>query len=588
MATPPEYRAAPEEEGATLRDYLGVIWRRKWVVILVTLVAAGAAFGFSAAQAPVYEAQADLIYEQQLNVSNPLTGQTYTDPTQRTTEMSAVNSVIHSPNITQRVATSLDEQGLPTSGYEVRAEVAQDDVSGIQSSSVLAVIATSGDAEYSAVVAQTFADEFVDWRKERLVSQIEAAQAAIQAEMRRYKGAAKDSSDYLLLQERLRDLQLLASTATGNFRVLVPAAAPSDPIEPQPLRSAILGFGVGLFAGIGLAFLLEQFDTRLRRPEEAADLLRQPILARVPRLSREQAKSPTLVTLSHPGDRVSEAFRLIRTNLAFMDVDAKAKSIMITSSLQGEGKSVTAANLAVTLALGGKKVIVVDADLRRPRQHRLFGVPNETGASTVAVGESELLSTLRSVDVVSHDGGGHADFSSRAVANDGVTRLWVLPSGPIPPNPGEIVASRRFAAMIQQLRDEADVVLVDSPAMLAVGDTPALASEVDGLIFLVDMEQARRPVLQAAADQLYRLPCALMGLVIRLQSGSRGAGYHYYYRYSEDGGSRRGSAPAATLAAAPTAQPTAQPLAGDGPSGEVPAASPPPVAPDPRDQQQVF
>jgi len=582
VATGPEYRTSPEEEGATLRDYLGVLWRRKWVVILVTLVATGAAFGFSWVQEPVYEARADLIYEQQLNVSNPLTGQTYTDPTQRTTEMNAVDAVIHSPNITQRVATSLEEQGHPTSGYEVRAEVAQDDISGTQSSSVLSVIATSGDAAYSAAVAQTYGDEFVDWREERMVSQIKAAQAAIQSEMKRYRDAAKESSDYLLLQERLRDLQLLESTATGNFRVLVPATTPDDPIEPQPLRSAILGFGVGLFAGIGLAFLLEQFDTRLRRPEEVADMLRQPILARVPRLSREQVKSPTLVTLSHPGDRVSEAVRLIRTNLAFMDVDGSAKSIMITSGLQGEGKSVTAANLAVTMALGGKKVVVVDADLRRPRQHRLFGVPNETGASTVAVGESELLSTLRPVDVVSRNGDGSADFQSWAAATEGVTRLWVLPSGPIPPNPGEIVASQRFSAMLKALRDEADVVLVDSPAMLAVGDTAALASEVDGLVFLVDMEQARRPMIQAAADQLYRLPCALMGLVIRMQSGRRGAGYHYYYRYSEDGASRRNvAAVAQPLSGSQTSQTPAVPPAAPAVSfGDEPGAAP--ASQDPR------
>ena len=331
--------------------------------------------------------------------------------------------------------------------------------------------------------------------------------------------------------------------------MLAPATAPDGPIEPQPLRSAILGFGIGLFAGIGLAFLLEQFDTRLRRAEEVADLLRQPILARVPRLSREQVKSPTLVTLSHPGDRVSEAFRLLRTNLTFMDVDGTARSIVVTSSLQGEGKSVTVANLAVTLALGGKKVVVVDADLRRPRQHRLFNLPNETGASSVAVGGASLpMSTLRPVDVVSPDGDGTADFASWAAARSGVTKLWVLTAGPIPPNPGEIVASQRFSAMLKTLSAEADLVLIDSPAMLAVGDTAALASEVDGLVFLVDMEQARRPVLQAAADQLYRLPCTMMGLVVRMSSGRHGAGYHYYYRYSDDGGSRRGAPRAGTAA----------------------------------------
>ncbi len=279
-------------------------------------------------------------------------------------------------------------------------------------------------------------------------------------------------------------------------------------------------------------------------------MLRQPVLARVPRLSREQAKSPKLVTLEHPADPVAESFRLMRTNLAFMDVDGTVKSLLVTSSLQGEGKSVTIANLAVTLALAGKKVIVVDADLRRPRQHRLFGLENEVGASNVAVGEADLVDTLQSVQVISADGNGtQADFTSWTAATGAVTRLWVLTSGPIPPNPGEIIASQRFSQMLGRLRDECDMLLVDSPAMLAVGDTAALASEVDGLIFLVDMEKARRPVLQAAADQLYRLPCAMMGIVVRSAAGSSRDKYYYtsHYRYSAD--ASHGTSAAASRAA---------------------------------------
>ena len=191
----------------------------------------------------------------------------------------------------------------------------------------------------------------------------------------------------------------------------------------------------------------------------------------------------------------------------------------------------------MTLTLAGKKVIVVDADLRRPRQHKLFGLDNAVGASNVAVGDADLVTTLQSVQVVSPDGdGSQADFTSWASNSEGVTKLWVLTSGPIPPNPGEIIASQRFSQMLASLRDECDVLLVDSPAMLAVGDTAALASEVDGLIFLVDMEQARRPVIQAAADQLYRLPCAMMGIVVRSPAHSSRDKYYYtsHYRYSAD------------------------------------------------------
>ena len=524
-----------------------MLWRRKWVILFVTVVVTAAAFGASYLQAKIYEAQTDLIYEQQLDVANPLTGQTYTDPTTRSVELQAVDAIIQSPTMTQRVDTILEEQGLPTTGYEVRSEIAESSAGAAQTGSVVSIFATSEDPELAAAAAQAYADSFVDWRKERMTNQIQAAEDAVRAEIREYPASAKESSDYLILQQRLRDLQILKATATGNFRVLVPATIPEEPISPKPVRNALLGLAVGLLLGIGLAFLLEQVDTRVRRPDDVAAMLHQPILARIPRLSRDQQKSRSLVTLAHPADPASEAFRVLRSNLGFMDVDRKAKTLMVTSSMQGEGKSVLVANLAVTLALAGKKVIVVDADLRRPRQHRLFNLDNEHGASNVTAGDSVLETTLQPVDVLPPaSDAGQADFDAWVGADQAVTRLWVLTSGPIPPNPGEIVASQRFAQMLARLRAEADFVLVDSPAMLAVGDTAALATEVDGLIFLVDMEKARRQVLRAAADQLYRLPCAMMGVAVRLSSGSSRQGYYYsHYRYSEDvgnSGARRADA----------------------------------------------
>ena len=416
------------------------------------------------------------------------------------------------------------------------------------------MIATSGDAEYCRGGRADLRRPVRRLAQGARDGQIQRRhQGGQQAELDSYTGRAKESADYLILAQRLQDLQILKATVTGNFRVLVPATVPTAPISPKPLRSAILGFGVGLFAGIGLAFLLEQFDTRVRRPDDVAALLRQPVLARVPRLSREQTKSPKLVTLEHPADPVAESFRLLRTNLAFMDVDGTAKSLLVTSSLQGEGKSVTVANLAVTLALAGKKVIVVDADLRRPRQHKLFGLENEVGASNVAVGDADLVATLQPVQVVSPDGNGCTgrlhQLGVRAPApsrGSGCSRA--APSRPTParssPRSGSLRCSAGFAT-------SATCSSSTRPAMLAVGDTAALASEVDGLIFLVDMEKARRPVIQAAADQLYRLPCAMMGIVVRSPAGSSRDKYYYtsHYRYSADA---KPAAPAAGKGAAPS------------------------------------
>ena len=297
MATPPEYRQADDErESLTLRDYLGVLWRRKWIIILVTVVATVAAFGFSYRQAKVYEAQADLIYEQQLDVANPLTGQTYTDPTQRVT--GAQLGQRHHPEPHHHATAPpriLEAQGLPTIGLRGPGRGG-----------------AGRDRDRHADVQRRLRDRHerrrgvLGGRGADLRRRVRGlAQGAHEQPDRRghrrdrarrcatTRARPRSPPDYLILQQRLRDLQILKATATGNFRVLVPATVPESPIAPKPLRSAILGFGVGLFAGIGLAFLLEQFDTRVRRPDDVAALLRQPVLARVPRLSREQMKSPT-------------------------------------------------------------------------------------------------------------------------------------------------------------------------------------------------------------------------------------------------------------------------------------------------------
>ena len=340
-----------------------------------------------------------------------------------------------------------------------------------------------------------------------------------------------------MLQQRLQDLQILKSTATGNFRVLVPAVEPASPVSPKPVRNALLGVAVGLIAGIALALLLEQFDTRLRRAEDVARVIGQPIIGRVPRISRKLLGENAVVALAEPHSQAAEAFRLIRTNLDFMRVDGGVRSLLVTSCAQGEGKSVTVANLAASMALAGKDVIVVDGDLRRPRQHTYFGLRNTVGVSTVVTDQSPLAPALQEVQLSDESGDGlvwKGGGGSRG-------RLRVLTSGPIPPNPGEIVSSKRFGALVQALSDDVDLVLVDSPAMLAVGDTAAMSARINGLVFLVDMRVVRRPMLLQASDQLSKLPSRPLGIVLRSDESSAGryAAYHYHYADSGNGDRRQ-------------------------------------------------
>lgn len=532
------YEAPPDPEGRTLGDYFAVLWRYKWIILLVVVVVPVSAYYFSDRQTRIYEATASLIYETQLNVANPLTGDTYTNPDERSIELSSVNSLLASTELGDVARAKLAEKGY--GGAAGAASVSADPVkTAANVGNILLITARGTSPEIVAATANAYSDAFVEWRKERVLTQIDSAIEVIKQKLAGYKGKAKDSTDYIVLQQRLQDLEILKGTATGNYRVLLPASAPLSPVAPRPMRSAVLGFGMGLFAAIGLAFLLDQRDTRLRRAEDVAAVLHQPVLGRIPRISSKLLEAGALLTLSQPHGPFAESFRILRTNLDMM-VDDDVRSIAVTSCVKGEGKSVVVANLAVSLALSGTRVIVVDADLRAPRQHAYFGLENQAGLSTVIAGKHHLRDAIQPVTLALRRGEpGHADpvvVNGAGDEGEQSSRLHVLTSGPIPGNPGEIVSSKRFETLMRALEREADVVLIDTPAILPVGDASSIATEVDGLVFLADLRVVRLQELRTAADQLLRLPAEPLGVIVRLQheSGSR-----YYYSPSDYDGPRQ-------------------------------------------------
>jgi receptor protein-tyrosine kinase len=392
---------------------------------------------------------------------------------------------------------------------------------------VVDINANSSAPKVAQVAANAYATSFIAWRKQTQLGQINGALAALQTQMAAFKTAvAQQSSSYLLLAQSAQVLEIRKATATGDFSVVVPASLPTSPYAPRPLRSAILGLGVGLFVAIGLVFLIEQFDTRLRGQEEVAHILGCPIIGRIPRI-RQSADGQPVVTLSDPDGPVAEAFRMLRGNLDFLGLDSDVHSLAVTSSQQGEGKSVAACNLAVAAALAGRRVILLEGDLRRPRIAEYLGLQNERGLATVANGTHNLVEALQRVDVKA------PDEAHGGVPGDGVVgppRLYVLTHGPKVPNPGEIVASHWFAELVEKYGHNADLVIVDTPALLAVGDAAAIAGAVDGLVFVVDPSRVKRPTLQAAAEQLHHLPTRLLGVVV-LQHHGRSTSYSYGYGY---------------------------------------------------------
>jgi non-specific protein-tyrosine kinase len=199
-----------------------------------------------------------------------------------------------------------------------------------------------------------------------------------------------------------------------------------------------------------------------------------------------------LITLRDPRSPVAEAFRTLRTNLIFSSLDQPLKTLLVTSAAPDEGKSTTLANLAVTMAQGGRKTILVDCDLRRPRQHEIFGLPDQPGLTTMILENS----------------------AAPALAATGVEDLWLLPCGPLPPNPADLLSSRRMEAVIAALTSRADMVLFDAPPVVAVTDAALLASKLDGVLLVVSAGQTRREHAQRAKELLERIHVRLVGTVL--------------------------------------------------------------------------
>jgi len=496
-----------------------MLWlRRRWVVAIV-VVCTLAAFARAATQPDVYMASAQLMYNPPPNVANAASGNS-TDLSRLNLDVQSVINTIGSPLVSKRAANllSVSERASP---YSVSATVVVPDNPSSTAivANMIEITAQAGSPAAAAAVANAYAKAIIDLRKESEQQSWRAAQEIIQQQLDLYKTSqSKLTADYAVLSQQLRNLQIAEASANGDFEVIVPATPPSAPVSPKPVKSAVFGFVVGLFLGVVLAFVIGQFDTRVRSYRAVSDILGLPVMGRVPRMSRKALNEGGLVALTHPGGSVSEALRVLSRNLEWSGIDGSLKSLVVTSFVKGEGKTLTLCNLAVTLARAGSRVVIVDADLRDPQVHRVFDVPNAIGLTSVVLGKTPLREAVREFKAmgqatrpVTSLSGGVPTPRADSLAGT----LLILPSGPLPPNPGEVVASKSVAGVLTDLAaSDADFVLIDTPPVLGFGDAGSLAPSVDGVLVAVRIDRARRPVLEEGREVLDSLPGRRVGLVV--------------------------------------------------------------------------
>ena len=363
-------------------------------------------------------------------------------------------------------------------------------------SNVVLITGDSEDPELAAAAANAYADAFVDWRKERQQAQIQKAVDAVEAQLDEYEGAAKQTADYLMLKQRLQDLVISKATATGNYRVLVQAQVPTAPYAPDPWRAAILGLGVGLFAGIGLAFLLEQFDTRLRTHRRDRRTRCACPSSGASRASRARRSTRTSWSRSRTrtGTPPRRSAWCAPTSTSSTSTPS-ISSLVVTSCVQGEGKSVAVANLAVVHGAGRQEghrrrrrpAAPAPAQVLRPAQrgrpqHRGHR-PDQPGA-VAAGGRGRRRGAGR---------GARADFADWARGTDTLRTSTCSPAGRCRPTRARSSPRGASPPPSSACSARPTCVIVDSPAMLPVGDTSAIARSVDGLVFLVDMHLRQAP-----------------------------------------------------------------------------------------------
>lgn len=525
----------------TLRAYLQLIWRRKWLVLAAVIVAPGVAYYFTARQPTHYQAAAQVL------LLNPTTS----TPSSNTTFVQPV------------IPNTIDTQTTLARSTPVAALAIRSGRLGISEGAFLAdtwlvfnqsgTIATFGsttlDPASAPRIANAYARAYVNYRYASETSGLRAMAATLESRL----NATPRGPGRAAIAGELQAVEAEQALHVADARVFQGASG-AYALRPPTKRNVALGLVLGLVLGLGLAFLLEALDTRIRSLDTIEERLGLPLLARLPQPARSLQRTHRLAMVQDPTGTGAEAFRMLRTNLEFAMLGREISTVMITSAVEEEGKSTTIANLAVAFARVGRPVTLVDLDLRRPMLHRFFQTQGRPGLAEVVLGHASLDEALAAFDFRgdgSYGEAGGKENGWQAPAGNGwqdpngngwpggherAAPLNVLPLGITPPNPGEFVASRPLLNLLDTLRARGDLVLIDAPPLFHVGDSLALSAQVDAVIVTVRMEIARRPMLTRLKRLLDTMPAHPLGIVI---TGVSFDDAYYGYGYGAEYYSRR-------------------------------------------------
>lgn len=537
FVVPSQYeRPAPGESDPDpqLRHYMRTLRRRKAVVLLATLLVVGASLAGSYFQTPTYRGTAKVLLQPRSTDSlfNSMAPAQRSDPERA---LQTEIQVLKSEPVRQLARTRIGSDA----SISARSVGATD---------VIAVQAESRDPKQAAAIANAYAVAYVEFRRKQAVDDLLAAGQQIQAKMAELekqidgldeqaassaggradgdRGAISEQKEALIQQQalfkqRLDQLQVDAALKSGGAQLVASASPPTSPVEPRPLRNAVLGVLFGLMLGVGLAFLREYLDDSVKNKDDLERAVpRLPVIGVIPVDTEWKDKARSRVaSVTQDRSPVAEAYRTLRTTIQFLTLHRAVRTLQVSSPGAAEGKSTTVANLGVAFARAGRRVVIVDCDLRRPRMNDFFGLPTDVGFTSVLVGEVTVSEALHPVP--------------------GEARLSVLTSGPLPHNPAEVLTTEAVDDVLEAI--DADIVLIDAPPILPITDALVLAPRVDATLLVCLVGSTPRKQVVRAVEMLQQVSAPVVGAVlngVRADDNSYGYSYARYYGSYGDGNGR--------------------------------------------------
>jgi succinoglycan biosynthesis transport protein ExoP len=545
-ADKPNERKADRREVLELRDYINVLVNRRWIIIGTVAVVLALTLIFTFIQAPIYQSKVEILSEVS-SASESVLGSFFTsalfDPDryiQTQTEIIKTDTMAQAVETALRIKyeenEKLRQEGedvyipdeIPTAG-ELASMV---DVQQVERTNIFDIVITNQDRLLAQDIAQAYAEEYIASRQLAAIQQISEARREVWNRIQEVEDeierAAEEISQYtegnvptevlneaqravnlwVSLYEKYITLRIAESLEQRGLEIIQPAK-PGAKTSPRPTRNAILAIFLGLILGVGLAFLVEYLDDTLHSREDFEKYYDTSIIGEIPHIAPDTLPQNHIIYFEMPQHPSVEGYRTLRTNLQFLNLEGDMRIILFTSAGPEEGKSTVMVNLGAALSEMGKKVLLVEADLRKPVLDKYFKIAPGKGISNVISGTATL---------------------EEAVQSTGYDNLYFLAAGVKPPNPAELVASEAMRSLLQKAKQSADFVLVDSPPVLAASDAMALAPMVDGVIIMAGFDRADRDSARRTTELLKKVNARILGLVINnIAPSTRYGQYHYFY-----------------------------------------------------------